>query len=98
MRREEALRILAEHREEINVFGVRRLAVFGSVARDEAGPESDVDVLVSFDPEAHVGMFRFLELKELLEDLFGLGVDLVTEDVVKRQLRERIFGEAVDVA
>lgn len=73
MRRDEALMILAEHREEIEAFGVRRLAVFGSVARDEAGPE-------------------------FLESIFGLNVDLVTEEGVKRQLRERIFGEAVDVA
>ena len=43
MTRAEALAILAEHRQELAAFGLRRLALFGSVARDEAGPESDVD-------------------------------------------------------
>jgi len=98
MRREEALRLLREHRDELRRFGVERLALFGSVARDEAGPESDVDLLVRFRPEARVGLFGFVRLKMRLEEILGRPVDLVTEDSVKRQLREHIFGEAVPAA
>lgn len=98
MRRDEALRLLREHREELSAFGVERLAIFGSVARDEAGPESDVDVLVKLRPEAKVGLFEFVRLKIRLEEIVGRPVDLVTEDSVKRQLRERIFREAIPAA
>lgn len=94
MKRDEALKILAEHREEIEAFGVRRLAVFGSVARDEAGPESDVDLLVEFD-DRPVGLFEFVDLKNRLEELLGRPVDLATKDGLKRQLRDRILEEAI---
>lgn len=98
MERDEALRVLSEHREELRRFGVRRLAVFGSVARDEAGPRSDVDVLVEFDPEAHVGLFEFVRLKDYLEEVLGREVDLGTFRSLKRRMRERVLGEAVDVS
>jgi predicted nucleotidyltransferase len=93
VRRDEALKILTDHREELQEFGVKRLAIFGSVARDEAGPESDVDVLVEFDKP--VGIFEFLDLKTRLEELLGRPVDLATENGLKRQLRDRILEEAI---
>ncbi len=95
MKRREALRIISEHEKEIKAFGVDRLSLFGSVARDEAGPDSDVDVLVEFDPGTRVGMFRFLDLKEFLEQVLDRRVDLVTKDSLRRQLRDRILEEAV---
>ena len=98
MRRDEALRIISEHEQEIRGFGVERLAIFGSVARDEAGPESDVDILVELFPEARVGMFRFLDLKEHLERVLEHRVDLVSKDALKKQLRERILEEAISAA
>lgn len=98
MEREEALRLLREHQDELRRLGVDRLALFGSVARDEAGPGSDVDLLVRLRPEARIGLFGFVRLKTRLEEILGRPVDLVTEDSVKRQLREQIFGEAVPAA
>ncbi len=97
MKRDEALRILSEHREELKEFGVKRLAVFGSVARDEAGPESDVDLLVELDGRPF-GLFKFVDLKNRLEEILGRPVDLVTEDALKRQLRDRILKEAIPAA
>jgi predicted nucleotidyltransferase len=76
-------------------LGVRELALFGSVARDQAGPDSDVDLLVEFDRP--VGMFAFLELKEYLEELLGTPVDLVTRSALKPQLHDRILAEAIGV-
>ncbi len=96
MRRDEALRILAEHREELEEFGVKRLAIFGSVARDEAGPESDVDLLVEFD-DRPVGLFEFVDLQHYLEELLGCKVDLGTFRSLKQRARERVLEEAVDV-
>ena len=97
MKRDEALQILSEHREDLKEFGVKRLAVFGSVARDEAGPESDVDVLVEFD-DRPVGLLTFLRLKRYLEDILDHSVDLVTPDALKRPLRDQILKEAVRAA
>jgi predicted nucleotidyltransferase len=87
--------LLRAHEAELAAHGVRELAVFGSVARDQARPDSDVDLLVQFDRP--VGMFAFLDLKGYLEDLLGRPVDLVTNAALKPQLRERILAEAVGV-
>ena len=76
-------------------FGVVRLALFGSVARDEATPGSDVDLLVEFDKP--VGLFSFLELQYHLEALLGCAVDLGTMKSLKPGLRARVMAEAVDV-
>ena len=93
MRRDDVLRALAEHRRELMKLGVASLAVFGSAARDEARPESDVDLLVEFSQP--VGLFELVAVKEYLEELLGLPVDLVTRDSLKQQLRERILKEAI---
>lgn len=98
MRRDEALRILSEHREDIEEYGVMSLALFGSVARDDATSDSDVDILVEFDPEARVGMFDFLEFREYLEGILGHRVDLVAKAAVKQRLRDSILGEAITAA
>jgi predicted nucleotidyltransferase len=95
MLRDEALAILASQSEALAQFGVTSLALFGSVARDEARPESDVDILVEFNRP--VGLFAFVGLKEYLEQLLGRPVDLVTRAALKPQLRDRILQEAVGV-
>ena len=94
MRRTEIARVLAEHRDELaREHRVRSLSLFGSVARDEAGSESDVDVLVELQPPA--SLFTLGGLQQYLETLFGREVDLVTRNGVKRQLRDRISSEEV---
>ncbi len=94
MRCEDILKILAEHRNEIGTrFGVASLSLFGSVARDEAAAESDVDILVTFIQTP--GIFHFLELKEYLENLLQCSVDLVTRNALKKQFREQILKEAL---
>ena len=74
-------------------MGVRSLDLFGSVARGEAKPDSDVDFLIEFDRP--IGLFHFFRVQHRLEELLGTRVDLVMRDAVKRQLRDRIFAEAV---
>ena len=93
MKRDDILRILADHRAELAELGVGSLALFGSTARGEAGPESDVDLLVEFNRP--VGLFELVDLKDYLEGLLGRPVDLVTRDSLRRQLRERILKEAI---
>jgi hypothetical protein len=91
--RDEILRLLSHHRGDIERFGVKSLALFGSSARGEAGERSDVDLLVEFAEP--VGLFKFLDLKEYLENLLRCEVDLATPDALKRQLRATILAEAV---
>jgi predicted nucleotidyltransferase len=86
MDRTRTLALLAEHRSELaRRFGVRRLALFGSVARGTANDDSDVDVLVSFG-EA-VTPEDFFGVQFYLEDLLGRPIDLVTERALRPQLR-----------
>jgi uncharacterized protein len=96
VRRDDALAIFGAHRDEIAAFGVSALSLFGSVARDEAGPDSNVDLLVEFDRS--VGLFTLVRLQTFLTDLLGRPVDLVMPDAVKRQLRDQILKEAVRAA
>ena len=76
-------------------FSVRTLAIFGSIARDEAADNSDVDVLVVFDRKASFDLF--MDLKFYLEELLGLRVDLVTDKALRPQVRRIIEGELKDV-
>ena len=94
----ENLRLLSEHRDELRErFGVKSLAIFGSVARGDAKPKSDVDIVVEFDPQAHVGLFKMVELKEFLEKVLGCPVDVVTLDGLRPWMRELVQREAVHV-
>lgn len=96
MEKEQTIKLLAEHLEEIRQrFGVESLALFGSVARGEERPDSDLDVLVTFREAP--GLFGFLELKDYLEQLTSSPVDLVTKKALKKQLKEKILREAIGV-
>jgi hypothetical protein len=77
-------------------FSVKTLAIFGSIARDEAAQNSDVDVLVVFE---HKGDFDlFMDLKFFLEELLGMQVDLVTDKALRPQVRRAIEQEMIHVA
>jgi predicted nucleotidyltransferase len=96
MERHQALAILEKHRDELRQFGVKSLALFGSMVRGEGGPESDIDILVEFSRP--VGLFAFLRLQYRLAELLGRQVDLVTPQALKPQLRDRILQEASHAA
>lgn len=99
MTRDEALRRLSDSRPELErLFGVHTIAIFGSVARGDDRPDSDVDVLVEFLRDAHVGLFGFVRLQHHLESILGRKVDLVTPDALRPQFRERILKELVRAA
>jgi len=96
MKRDEILKTLRAHRDELRKrFGVKSLAVFGSVARGEAGPDSDVDILVEFEGRATFD--RYMGLKFFLEDLLGRRVDLVTRKALKPRMRPFVEREAIYV-
>ena len=96
MRKNEVLALLREHRPMMaERYGVVELALFGSTVRDEDGPDSDVDILVSFDrptdPDCYFGVQFYIE------DLLGRPVDLVTDKALRAELRPYVEAEAVRV-
>jgi hypothetical protein len=76
---------------------VRKLSLFGSVLRDDFGPDSDVDVLVEFDPDARVTLFDISRMELELIDLLGREVDLRTKEDLSRYFRDEVVAEAEDV-
>ena len=96
MNRAQALQVLTRAKPELaQRFGVIRLALFGSTARDEARPGSDVDIVVSFDGPATSQ--RYFGVQFHLEDALGCSVDLVTEKALYPELRPFIEQKAVHV-
>lgn len=82
MKKSEVIRILKRQRKELEEhFNVSSLSLFGSVARDEASADSDVDLLVEFSEP--VGLFQFIELQQRLEELLDCKVDLGTPPFFK---------------
>lgn len=96
MRKDEALKLLTQHKPElVRRFGVTDLALFGSTVRDTARPDSDVDVLVSFDGPATAK--RYFGVQFYLEDLLGCPIDLVTDKALRPQLRPYVEASAIHV-
>ncbi len=96
MRQQEVRDILKKHQIEFEeLYGVKRLALFGSVARDEASRASDIDLLVEFSRP--VGLFGLFALQDRLEEIFGCKVDLGTPDSLKPRLRDKVLKEAIYV-
>jgi predicted nucleotidyltransferase len=96
MKRSDVLVILKQHSEELIGLGVRSLELFGSVARNAAGPLSDVDLLVEIDRP--MGLFGLLRIQHCIEQLLGgIEVDLVMKGSVLEELKDDILGDAVNV-
>jgi hypothetical protein len=91
-------RRMAANKEEIASFcrkhHIRKLSFFGSVLRDDFGPESDVDVLVEFDPDARIGLIRLAGMELELSEMLGRKVDLNTPDFLSPYFRDQVLIEA----
>jgi len=95
---EEILKKLSENRQVLKSYGIKDILLFGSAARGEAVTGSDVDLLVEFEPSAHIGMFEFSRLRHELSRLLGCEVDLATPDALHKDMRENILKEAIRAA
>ena len=87
---ERVIATLQAHEAELRQAGIRRLSLFGSVARGEAEVDSDVDLAAELDPEANIGLFALGALERRLAELVGRKVDLLPEPVEKQRLRANI--------
>jgi predicted nucleotidyltransferase len=93
MRRDEALRLLAEHRDELVAMGAGSLSLFGSVARDEAGPDSDIDILIELGRP--MGAFGLAAIHLRLEEILERRVELITRNSLIERYRVRIEPDLV---
>ncbi|MBI2298159.1 MAG: nucleotidyltransferase family protein [Armatimonadetes bacterium] len=93
---DEVRTILAGHKAELAAMGVLSLRLFGSVARGEAGPASDVDFLAELHED--LDLLDVVGVKLFLEDTLGTRVDVVEPQALKPRMRERVLLEAVDAA
>jgi predicted nucleotidyltransferase len=95
MTRDHAIAILLAHENELRSAGVRSLRLFGSVARDEAGPESDIDIEAAFENSSELTLLDLVRLERHLSGLLGRKVELVQQGSFKDDVRQRVEAEAV---
>jgi hypothetical protein len=95
MNSQEALETLRRSEHALRALGVQRAALFGSVARGENRPGSDIDIMVEIDPEAHITVFDYVGLKEYIAGLFDSPVDVVSRDGLKSYIRPTATADAI---
>ena len=95
MNREQVLATLRAHQQELRSRGVLHAALFGSVARDEAQPGSDIDIMIEIEPDAPVGVFEYVGITQYLADLFPHRVDVANRRSLKALVRPSAERDAV---
>src|ERR1700754_3092793 len=95
MNSQEAIETLRRSEQALRARGVRRAALFGSVARGENRPGSDIDIMVKIDPEAQITGFDYVGLKEYIPGLFDSPADVVNRDSLKPYLRPTAVADAI---
>jgi len=94
--RDDMLGRLRELQSALEAQGVRHAALFGSVARGNDVPESDVDIILDFDPERHIGLFQSVDIQQFLESELGRDVDLGTMRSLHLHRRDDTLSELVE--
>lgn len=97
MDKAEALTRLRAHERDLRDLGIERLSIFGSMARGDARPESDVDLAATLATDRRIGMFHLIRIEQRLRDLLGTSVDLVTEPSTAPRLQDEIDRDRVHV-
>ena len=95
MDKDHVLSKLRAHEQELRAAGIVHLRVFGSVARDQASSQSDVDLLAEFDKSKHLTLVSLGSLQSRLTNILGVDVDLSSEDWIKEPIRTQAISEAV---
>jgi predicted nucleotidyltransferase len=95
MTAQEAIAVLLANREALLARGVRHAAVFGSVARGEGRPDSDVDILIDLDPDAMLGIFEYVGIRRYISELFSDPVDVVDRRGLKPHVRPSAESDAI---
>src|SRR5262245_33512478 len=97
MRREEIIARIRKHADAIRAEGATSLYLFGSAARDEMGPVSDIDVFVDYDPKSRFSLLNMSGIRLIVMDEFKRDVDITTRDSLHPSLKDKILADAVRV-
>jgi predicted nucleotidyltransferase len=92
---QEILARLRENEPALRARGVRHAALFGSRARGDNRPDSDIDIMIEVDPQAHVGVWGYMGLKEYISALFDGPVDVVDREALKPTIRPAATADAL---
>ena len=95
MDRQEIIARLRENEAALRRRGVRHAALFGSRARGEARPDSDVDIMIEVDPAARIGVYEYVAIKDYITALFNTRVDVVRRDRLKPYVRPVVTRDAI---
>jgi len=95
MNRDSVIATMRAHEPDLRAAGVKRLSLFGSTARDEGRPDSDIDLLAAFDDARPLSLLDVLRIENQLADLLGQTVDLIEEGTLKPHVRQNVDREAV---
>ena len=95
MKQDEVVAALRAHEPELRAAGVVRLSLFGSTARDEAGVDSDIDLLAAFDDARLLSLLDVIGIENRIADLLGRPVDLIEEGALRPRARQSANREAV---
>jgi hypothetical protein len=95
MNRPEILRTLKAHKAELRRLGVSHAALFGSVARDEGGADSDIDVMLDLDRAASVTVFDYARIVEYVQTLLGGRVDVSNRETLRPHVRPSAERDAI---
>jgi uncharacterized protein len=95
MSRVEVLATLKAHEREIRNAGVTRLFLFGSTARSDAGPTSDIDLLAAFDESRSISLLDIIHIQNQIADLLGAPVDLMEEGTLKPRVRAAVERDVI---
>ena len=95
MDRQDIIARLQEHQAALRALGVAHAALFGSRARGDERPDSDTDIMIEIDPEAPVGVYEYVGIKETIASLFDGPIDVVDLDGLKPRLRAAVTVDAI---
>jgi uncharacterized protein len=95
MKRDEIIEKLKEREADLRAQGVAHAALFGSVARGDDGPDSDIDILVDLDPAIVVTIFDYAGVKDFIAGMFERPVDVVSRESLKPRVRPKAIADAI---
>jgi uncharacterized protein len=95
MDRQDIIDRLRQNESALRARGVTHAALFGSRARGDNAPDSDTDIMIEVDPDAHISVYDYVDLKEFIAGLFDGRVDVVSRDGLKSYVRPAAMADAV---
>lgn len=95
MNRQDVIDILRRNQDALRARGVLHAALFGSLARGDEHPGSDIDIVIDLAPDLAIDVYQYVGLKNYIEDLFPSPVDVVNRDTIKPLIRDSVIKDSI---